>query len=173
MVQNQRIMVQTRPPRPWAVVNKTQPKAPLPQDGFGMNIYILVAWLQLICLNTARKRETFATYSKLTVRAHNVQCQTLSYLSTCFGRDAPTLRKAKIAELKREHGHSKPALSLVKVVRDNNANDLSLLADPEVLRSKLQFASEEQATLNILVSVCLCTWVVVSAEKKRSWSLHG
>ena len=102
-----------------------------------------------------------------------MQCKTLSYLSTCFGRDAPTLRKAKIAELKREHGHSKPALSQVKVVRDNNANGLSLLADPEVLRSKLQFASEEQATLNILVSVCLCTWVVVSAEKKRSWSLHG
>ena len=113
--------------------------------------------------HTARKRETFATYSKLIVRAHNVQCQTLSYLSTCFGRDAPTLRKAKIAELKREHGHSKPALSQVKVVRDNNANGLSLLADPEVLRSKLQFASEEQAALNMLVCVCLCVCLCVCA----------
>ena len=35
MVQNQRIMVQTRPPRPWAVVNKTQPKARLSRDTFG------------------------------------------------------------------------------------------------------------------------------------------
>ena len=34
VVQNQRILVQTRPPRPGGVVNKTQPKAPLPQEGF-------------------------------------------------------------------------------------------------------------------------------------------
>ena len=38
MVQNLRRLVQTRPRRPWGVVNKTQPKAPLPQEGFGMKL---------------------------------------------------------------------------------------------------------------------------------------
>ena len=37
VVQNQRILVQTRPPPAWGVENKTLPKAPLPQDGFGMS----------------------------------------------------------------------------------------------------------------------------------------
>ena len=40
VVQNQRILVQTRPPRPGGIVNKTQPKAPLPQEGFGMNLFV-------------------------------------------------------------------------------------------------------------------------------------
>ena len=31
-------MVQTRPPRPWAVVNKTQPKARLSRDTFAMSL---------------------------------------------------------------------------------------------------------------------------------------
>ena len=38
VVQNQRILVQTRPPRPGGVVNKTQPKAPQPRDTFAMNL---------------------------------------------------------------------------------------------------------------------------------------
>ena len=37
VVQNQRILVQTRPPQPGGVVNKTQPKAPQPRDTFAMN----------------------------------------------------------------------------------------------------------------------------------------
>ena len=43
VVQNQRILVQTRPPRPGGVVNKTQPKAPLPQEGFGMKVQLYLA----------------------------------------------------------------------------------------------------------------------------------
>ena len=38
VVQNQRRMVQTRSHPPGGPENKTQPKAPLPQEGFGMNI---------------------------------------------------------------------------------------------------------------------------------------
>ena len=37
MVQNQRVMVQTRPPRPWAVVNKTQPKEEQTREGSPMS----------------------------------------------------------------------------------------------------------------------------------------
>ena len=37
VVQNQRILVQTRPPRPWAVVNKTQPKEEQTREGLPMN----------------------------------------------------------------------------------------------------------------------------------------
>ena len=43
VVQNQRILVQTRPPRPGGIVNKTQPKAPLPQEGFGMKVQLYLA----------------------------------------------------------------------------------------------------------------------------------
>ena len=35
---NQRIMVQTRPPRPWAVVNKTQPKEEQTREGLPMKM---------------------------------------------------------------------------------------------------------------------------------------
>ena len=38
VVQNQRILVQTRPPRPGGVVNKTQPKAPQPRDTFAIRV---------------------------------------------------------------------------------------------------------------------------------------
>ena len=42
MVQNLRILVQTRPPRPGGVVNKTQPKAPQTRDTFAMKTLVSV-----------------------------------------------------------------------------------------------------------------------------------
>ena len=49
MVQNQRIMVQTRPPRPWGVVNKTQPKARLSRDTFAMSLVLCFFAAGLCC----------------------------------------------------------------------------------------------------------------------------
>ena len=41
MVQNRHTLVQTRPRRPWGVVNKTQPKAPLPARRFWDEIWAM------------------------------------------------------------------------------------------------------------------------------------